>query len=501
MVIFLLSQQADASLFDGEGFSSLHLASMFGHTAIVAYLIAKGQEIDLPDKHGMTSLMHAVSRTRSRDPTQLLVRLGSQINYQNLTNGFTALHYAIIAANRDVIQMLLTAGASTDIRNSHNETPYDLATRASESRYLIHLLSQNQLLNPRLPKSLQFHKSTRRLGTKLSPYFGLFFVACLFQWNISLIYKGVLLFVLFIVSKGYIMIFYDNDVDRNLPISIAQASIFWLYICYFYYIVPNIPVTLWLMILIVICTYLSWSNYYLAEKRDPGFITGNREQLYRIIIQLVEQNSFDDTNFCSACLIQRPIRSKHCKECRRCVAKFDHHCPWIDNCVGEKNLRYFVGFLFFTPLCLALYLYGAYLYYRYHCHLFASETILQGLTTAFTCKPAVLLFTGLAFLHITWISGLCLTILFQIANGYTTNEKMNYWRYQYLRSNLRSPFSFGYVQNLVDLINRSICGYSPIILDWSRIYSLDDFHDNIPIRIRQKMNLSSVKSSTDFSNV
>jgi palmitoyltransferase len=47
---------------------------MFGHTDIVAYLIAKGQDIDLPDKHGMTPLMHAVSRTRNRDPTQLLIR-------------------------------------------------------------------------------------------------------------------------------------------------------------------------------------------------------------------------------------------------------------------------------------------------------------------------------------------------------------------------------------------------------------------------------------------
>lgn len=41
------------------GFSCLHLASMFGHTAIVAYLIAKGQDVDLPDKNGRTPLMLA----------------------------------------------------------------------------------------------------------------------------------------------------------------------------------------------------------------------------------------------------------------------------------------------------------------------------------------------------------------------------------------------------------------------------------------------------------
>ena len=74
MVAFLLSHQADPSLLDGEGYSSIHLASMFGHTDIVAYLVAKGQDVDLLDKHGMTPLMHAVARVKNRDPTQLLIQ-------------------------------------------------------------------------------------------------------------------------------------------------------------------------------------------------------------------------------------------------------------------------------------------------------------------------------------------------------------------------------------------------------------------------------------------
>lgn len=57
-----------------KGFAPIHLASMFGYTDIVAYLIAKGQDVDFPDKRGMTPLMHAVAKIRNRDPTQLLVR-------------------------------------------------------------------------------------------------------------------------------------------------------------------------------------------------------------------------------------------------------------------------------------------------------------------------------------------------------------------------------------------------------------------------------------------
>ena len=30
--------------------------------------------------------------------------------------------------------------------------------------------------------------------------------------------------------------------------------------------------------------------------------------------------------------------------------KMDHHCPWINNCVGHANHGHFVGFLFFAVL-------------------------------------------------------------------------------------------------------------------------------------------------------
>ena len=41
--------------------------------------------------------------------------------------------------------------------------------------------------------------------------------------------------------------------------------------------------------------------------------------------------------FCFACRIAKPIRARHCRACERCVSGFDHHCPWIRNCIGEGN--------------------------------------------------------------------------------------------------------------------------------------------------------------------
>lgn len=44
-------------------------------------------------------------------------------------------------------------------------------------------------------------------------------------------------------------------------------------------------------------------------------------------------------------LIQQPMRAKHCQTCQHCVRRYDHHCPWIENCVGERNHRWFVLYL------------------------------------------------------------------------------------------------------------------------------------------------------------
>ena len=46
----------------------------------------------------------------------------------------------------------------------------------------------------------------------------------------------------------------------------------------------------------------------------------------------------------------KPERAHHCRTCNACILKFDHHCPWLNQCVGLGNERYFILFMLWFSL-------------------------------------------------------------------------------------------------------------------------------------------------------
>ena len=74
--------------------------------------------------------------------------------------------------------------------------------------------------------------------------------------------------------------------------------------------------------------------------KDPGAV-----QKSKTISFLKLNQYFDPSYICPTCEILRPQDSRHCYICNKCVDRFDHHCQWVDTCIGIGNHTVFYVFL------------------------------------------------------------------------------------------------------------------------------------------------------------
>lgn len=99
-------------------------------------------------------------------------------------------------------------------------------------------------------------------------------------------------------------------------------------------------------------------SHFMAMTTDPGAVPPDAKPLPEL--EEVPESSEDaigllampqpTKKLCRRCRAYKPQRAHHCSVCRRCIIKMDHHCPWVNNCVGIGNHKYFLLFVFYTML-------------------------------------------------------------------------------------------------------------------------------------------------------
>jgi len=107
----------------------------------------------------------------------------------------------------------------------------------------------------------------------------------------------------------------------------------------------------------IILATLPYIFLYLAASADPGYITPSNHSTYMSLYPY-DHTLYHPRNSCKTCHLLKPARSKHCSVCKSCIAKLDHHCIFINGCVGYGNLHWFLLLLLTTA---SLLFYGAFL--------------------------------------------------------------------------------------------------------------------------------------------
>jgi hypothetical protein len=95
----------------------------------------------------------------------------------------------------------------------------------------------------------------------------------------------------------------------------------------------------------VVFFFLSMIFYLISNCSDPGYV--HREFNIIELLQVGYDRNIDLENFCFYCKIIKSTRTFHCMICGKCIEKFDHHCIYINNCLGYRNHKYFILFLWF----------------------------------------------------------------------------------------------------------------------------------------------------------
>ncbi|CAH0481628.1 unnamed protein product [Peronospora belbahrii] len=283
--------------------------------ACATTLIESGASLNARNSSGMTA-MHYAASTGNAALVSLLVSYGADVN-QTDSRGATALHWAVFEGFQYTAMLLVGYKANQKICDSEKQTPLMIASALGDA-----FLAKQLVIEGAPVKAKDKHGRTAIDIARQGAHFD----------TVSALKAGASdRLVAWASRKGVSVLFFFGMVFTTATLSLVFA-------------VPCLPhhspahIVRYQTAGLAYVTFTCIIYVYVCIK-DPGYVPRSTRPAYELLA------TEDNVVPCPTCVTRKPQRSKHCSACRRCVHRFDHHCPWINNCVGIGNHRSFLIFL------------------------------------------------------------------------------------------------------------------------------------------------------------
>lgn len=177
---------------------------------------------------------------------------------------------------------------------------------------------------------------------------------------------------------------------------------------------------------------------YLIDAYKRKIDNPTDDTLNRVKYLAVHGPYLTKMKYCPTCDIFRPPRTIHCGLCGCCIERLDHHCPWIGTCVGKRNYKYFLIFVYSLVVLMIMNI--------IFCSTYFIQMDFDGNKVNYLLTLGSLIFTLIIGIFVFYLCGYHQYILFR---NETTNENI---KKSYAK--LGNPFQRGVGDNISRLFRR-----------------------------------------------